>query len=318
VILFVLGFIEMVGLGFCIDTALSSDPSACCGIISQDDDPSDSQHVAGAACSTSDITGNAINHTTLNGIVWCSVNGVICDNKTLDNSTTTLGECFDEVGFNISSVCSAKSLELQWENANITLLVMAGVLLFVLIVSTLWTIFNLFGWCDRFHACKEKLSSCCRTRKCEVRCLILNTILTILMFIALSTIGIYYVDGIIENGYGLLTGSISTVNSLITECDPGGCWDISTGGIANIVDGTCDTWVNSQTDGFVWVNYHIDVSGYLSSHVESAVSILGALLGIVELIIIITLNCCLDERLHQSDADEADDVNDQPLETESV
>merc|ERR1711879_792195 len=170
----------------------------------------------------------------------------------------------------------------------------------------LWTIFNLFGWCDRFHACKEKLSSCCRTRKCEVRCLILNTILTILMFIALSTIGIYYVDGIIENGYGLLTGSISTVNSLITECDPGGCWDISTDGISNIVDGVCDTWVNS----------HIDVSGYLSSHVESAVSILGALLGTVELIIIITLNCCLDERLHQSDADEADYVDKQSVEPE--
>ena len=119
-ILFMLGFLEMVGLGLYIDTMWGSESSACCGIISSSYNVNDTSYIAGAVCAETQIT-NAIDHVNdTNRNIWCSVNGTKCDSKTLNDGTSvTLNDCFDEAGHNVSTLCSAKALQLQSENASV-------------------------------------------------------------------------------------------------------------------------------------------------------------------------------------------------------
>merc|ERR1711879_229665 len=110
------------------------------------------------------------------------------------------------------------------------------------------------------------------------------------------------------NGNGLIAGS--TVNTIAEEV----YGDMSADDIADEVDGTCEIGSASYADGFVWVNYHMDIADYLTSGVYDYTSGLGLTLGIIEIFIIMRLNCCLDPSL-RSDDDDGDDT-DQPIETD--
>ncbi len=115
VILFVIGFFEIVGLAFYINTVGQSTSTACCGIISYDD------FADGAACNSSDITGGVIDRTVDDdGNVWCTVNGTVCGARTLDSGVvTTLSSCFEDAGHDVSSVCSAEALETVADDAEV-------------------------------------------------------------------------------------------------------------------------------------------------------------------------------------------------------
>lgn len=303
VILFILGFFEIVGLGFYIRTMLSSSQSACCGIISDGLSASDNGYIPGAVCDVSGIKGFAINHTVDDdGNVWCSVNGTICANKTLEygedsEQNVTLSDCFETAGHNVSSLCSAEALNLQAENAETVPIALASFLLLVLTTTTLWTILKMFGCCDRYVKCKTSLSE-----KCGEKCVIANAILTVVTFTGLFLIGFYYVDNILGNGYGLIAGS--NLNT-ITEVVYG---EMSADEIANDVDAACDIGGFSWTDGFIWVNYDIDIPWYLTTYLYEWTSALGLSLGLLEMYMVLRLNCCLDEKLYgEEDSEDSDE-----------
>lgn len=286
----------MVSLGLYIKTMSQSNPSACCGFISATRNSSDG-YVPGAECYTREITGNAIDHVNdSDGNIWCSVNGVICDGKTLDNGqNTTLGQCFNESGYNVSSLCSAEALSVQSENQYVTIVVVAGALMLLIVVSTLRTIFDVFGICQCTVTNKFESIECCQSKKCEARWMMFNMILTFVSFFALWMISLIFIDEILDDGYSLLAGS--NLNT-VTEAIYG---DTSYDDIANEIDETCDINGFSFSDGFIWVNYDMEIPGYLLSDFADGVSLCGMILTFIELYIVMKLHDLLKKEIEKEE-----------------
>jgi len=302
----------MVSLGLYIKTMSQSNPSACCGFIS-DTSNSSAGYVPGAECYASEITGNAIDHVNdSDGNIWCSVNGVICDGKTLDNGQdTTLGQCFHESGYNVSSLCSAEALSVQSENQYVTIVVVAGSLMLLIVISTLRTIFAVFGICQ-CSSFQDKVANkfeCCQSKKCEARWMMSNMGLTFVSFFALWVISLIFIDEILDDGYSLLAGS--NLNT-VTEAIYG---DTSYDDIANEIDETCDIDGFSFTDGFIWVNYDMEIPGYLLSDFADGVSFGGMILTIVELYIVAQLHGLLKKEIEKEEKEQGKGTADVELGT---
>jgi len=226
------------------------------------------------------------------------VNGKICDSKTLDDGRdVTLGQCFNESGYNVSSLCSAEALSVQSENAYVAIVVVAGLLMLLIVISTLRTIFDVFGIC-KSASFQDKVTDsfeCCQSKKCEARFMVFNVALSMFSFLALFLIGLLFVDEVLEDGYSLLAGSnLNTVTELIYG-------DTSYDDIANEIDETCDIDGFSWTDGFIWVNYDMDIPSYLESDLADKVSLLGLILTFAELYIVIRLHKLLKEEIEQDE-----------------
>jgi len=294
VFLFVLGISEIVGLGYYISSMSQGTSTACCGIISYDD------FADGAACNSSDIVGNAIEHTTVDGNVWCTVNGVRCEARTLESEftfgeggitrkTTTLSECFEESGHNISSLCSAEALETVAQHAEIVPVVLIGFMLALLTWSTLSVILGLFGCCDKCQETSE--SKCCRSKECSSRLMLFNVTFGLLMWVALIIICHVFMDSVLEDGYAL--DSVDSITGLLYGTEVSSLDDI-----ADDVDAACDLDGFSWGDeGFIWVNYEMDINSYLTSEfygewgLYQFVNSFGLLLAMVELVLSIKLHC---------------------------
>merc|ERR1712083_796171 len=260
IVLFVIGFFEMVGLGFYISAVSQSSSTACCGIISYDSFEDSN------ACDSADITGSAIEHTTDDeGNVWCTVNGAVCNTRTLDNGlTTTLSQCFNNSGHSVSSLCSEEALETVAEDAEIIPIVLCGLVLLLLLTSTLATILSVFGCCDGCKKCKENMmaSECCRSQKCATRCMLFNICFALVMWAALVLISDVWMDSILEDGYAL-----DSVDSIA-----GFHYSESSGSFDDIAD-------------------DVDVPSYLTGDVYEWVNIAALALGVAELLFFIKLQC---------------------------
>jgi hypothetical protein len=281
VFLFVLGISEIVGLGYYISSMSQSTSTACCGIISYDD------FADGAACNSSDITGNAIEHTTVDGNVWCTVNGVRCEARTLETGfTTTLSQCFEESGHNISSLCSAEALETAAQHAETVPVVLAGIVLVFLAWSTLSVILGLFGCCDKCNETSESVrsSECCRSKECSGRLMLFNVTFGLLMWVTLFVICRVFMDSILEDGYAL--DSVDSITGLLYGTEVSSLDDI-----ADDVDAACDLDGFSWDEGFIWLNYEMNINSYLTSELYQWVNAVGLLLGTVELLLSIKLHC---------------------------
>merc|ERR1711933_297965 len=108
-----------------------------------------------------------IEHTTVDGNVWCTINGVRCEARTLETGfTTTLSQCFNESGHNVSSLCSAEALETAAQHAETVPLVLVGSLLALLMSFILAIILIQFGCLNQ---CKMAGRQCCPPEKAEKR-----------------------------------------------------------------------------------------------------------------------------------------------------
>ena len=132
--------------------------------------------------------------------------------------------------------------------------------------------------------------------------------MTATIFVVLGVITSIFVEDILDNGYSLLAGSnLNTVTELVYG-------DTSTDDIANEIDATCDIDGSSWDDGFIWVNYDMDVPGLLTSGTYNYFDGLGIVLGWIEVLIILRIACCLDERLFENEQeDEPQTDEDLPL-----
>jgi len=277
VVLFVLGISEIVGLGYYISSMSQGTSTACCGIISYDD------FADGAACNSSDIVGNAIEHTTVDGNVWCTVNGVRCEARTLESGfTTTLSQCFNESGHNISSLCSAEALETAAQHAETVPVVLAAIVLAFLAWSTLSVVLGLFGCCDKCEETSE--SKCCRSKECSSRMMLFNVTFGFLMWAALFIICHVFMVRVLEDGYAL--DSVDSITGLLYGTEVSSLDDI-----ADDVDAACDLNGFSWDEGFIWLNYEMDINSYLTSELYQWVNAVGLLLGTVELLLSIKLHC---------------------------
>lgn len=132
--------------------------------------------------------------------------------------------------------------------------------------------------------------------------------MTATIFFVLYFISKIFVQDILNNGYSLLAGS--TLNTA-TELVYG---DTSTDDIANEIDATCDISGSSWDDGFIWVNYDMDVPGYLTNDTLEILDGWGFSLGLIEVFIILRIACCLDKRLYENEQeDEPQTDEDVPL-----
>lgn len=153
------------------------------------------------------------------------------------------------------------------------------------------------------------MTGCC-PKKCDSPCMIFNAIVTAVIFYLLWWIGFKVVDTVLENGYSLLAGSmLNTATELIRGAT-------STDDIANDIDETCGVDDNSLVDGFIWINYDMDVADYLTSTIYNETSITGLVLGIMEVVIILRLSFCLRQGRDQRDrvdSRERDEFESRPL-----
>jgi hypothetical protein len=282
VLLFVIGFFEIVGLAYYIDAVSQSTSTACCGIISYDD------FADGAACNSSDITGSVIERTTDDeGNVWCTVNGTVCGARTLDSGlTTTLSSCFNESGHDVSSLCSAEALETIADDAETVPVVLTGFVLTLLMASTLTTILSIFGCCKHCRKWREKVmaSDCCRSDQCATRLMLFNVCFSLTMWVILWIVGDVWMDSIIEDGYAL--DSVDSITGLLYGSSASTLDDI-----ADDVDAACDLDGFSWDEGFIWVNYEMDTPSYLTSGVYGWTNAFGFSLGVIELIMFIKIQC---------------------------
>merc|ERR1719499_1015948 len=120
-------------------------------------------------------------------------------------------------------------------------------------------------------------------------------ILTFVSFFALWLISLIFIDEILDDGYSLLAGSnLNTVTEVLYG-------DTSYDDIANEVDETCDIEGFSWTDGFIWVNYDLEIPGYLDSDLENKVSALGLTLTIIEIYIAIRLSQLFEDEMKEEE-----------------
>ena len=82
--------------------------------------------------------------------------------------------------------------------------------------------------------------------------------------------------------------------------------------IADDVDQACDFDGASWEEGFIWINYDVDVPGYLTSDLLDKVSIIGFIIGLTELVIFCRLH--LVKRALRKKEQEEEDVSDRELE----
>lgn len=289
-ILFFTGILEIVGLGYYIAALSESDNNACCGILSHT-----AGSIDGAVCDTDDITGTAIDRTTDDdGNVWCTVAGTVCDTKALGNSTITLSQCFNESGHNISSMCSAEALDVQANTANTVPIIISAVLLFLLMWSTAFSLMSYCGCCKRYQRMKDKAVSakCFDSKDCYMRLMLVNVIFAALFWYALFLANYFWVDSILDNGYALKT--LDTVSAVVH-----GDWTLEE--IADDVDAVCEIDGFSWTEGFIWVNYNMDVDPYVRSVTYEGLMAIALICSTLQLVLMIRVNYCLKGDLWEYD-----------------
>jgi len=91
--------------------------------------------------------------------------------------------------------------------------------------------------------------------------------------------------------------------------------DTSYDDIANEIDETCDIDGFSLTDGFIWVNYDMEIPGYLLSDFADSVSLCGMILTFMELYIVMQLHGLLKQEIEKEEKEQGKGTADVELGT---
>eukprot|EP01084_Bolivina_argentea_P251221 421278_1 len=212
VILFIFSFVEFKALVDYQNAFKDEDSESCCGVIEFNDGRSIGK---GGVCKVDNfpVAWPKIPSVEINGSVFCMVNGTICDEweyTTKDDKVvdSTLDECLTEGGYNVYDICNGDLLtpdEIVW-----TPYKAATTLLWLLLITCLWSLFDFCGCCSCVKCNHAKNDYNCGIYTIGIVdfCNFLCTFVQVVVWIGILLFQKFLIEDVVSNEF-----SVSSLNN---------------------------------------------------------------------------------------------------------